>query len=126
MVDVKGDIKSDLAEVLMELRDTGFVYTLRGELLEKGTYRVVSKYLPKNKMTCNVFPIGEIKGCKTPGSWSSHPFNICVPLEALDEYYNKSGFSDVLSWLDALHRFNYQIPQYPKTRTFYLYRLEKS
>lgn len=118
------DIPFDVDKPFFRLKIKGFVYTLRGkDEFERGIHRVTSKYYkPNEKEFCAVVtPIDEKKICRIPNSL----INVCNPVNALDAFCDKSGYSDVLEWLETLDQRKYKIPIYPETKLFTLYKVEK-
>jgi len=108
--------------VFTHLDYRGKVYTLRGHRFSDKQHDVTHK--GKVMFVANVQFVKKVKICLLNSKnipslkCENHP-------QDLESFYKESGFLTVEAWLEALKRFRIQIPQYPKTRTFYLHSVEK-
>lgn len=94
------------------------VYFLSSKHFPNRIHEIASKHLSQDRRMCvHVRFVKTVEVCES--TKTTHPFFACQPINALDQYVKQSGFDTINEWLETLR--GYSIPEYPKTRTFYLY-----
>jgi hypothetical protein len=94
------------------------VYFLSAKRFPNRIHEVASRHLSQGRRMCvHVRFVKTVEICES--TKTTHPFFACQPIDALDQCVKQSGFDTTNEWLETVR--GYSIPEYPKTRKFYLH-----